>query len=185
MALAGPFAPRACTLVLHRHVGPTVSSVLTNRSTRSPRIGQRRAASSSRIRGGQRSCSRATAPPHNPNHLTNLRQLRIWEWDLAADIKPPAAISQPVGRVKLGPSMPWLRVPISGKRCPLLILLPPPIIHHLLGYAASSTQARSPSSFGRGSLCACAGVRLPQFPTLGRPHALLHCGARMVLAASH
>lgn len=164
---------------------PTVSSVLTNRSTRSPRIGQRRAASSSRIRGGQRSCSRATAPPHNPNHLTNLRQLRIWEWDLAADIKPPAAISQPVGRVKLGPSMPWLRVPISGKRCPLLILLPPPIIHHLLGYAASSTLARSPSSFGRGSLCACAGVRLPQFPTLGRPHALLHCGARMVLAASH
>jgi hypothetical protein len=36
-----------------------------------------------------------------------------------------------------------------------------------------------------GSLCACAGVRLPQFPTLGRPHALLHCGAQMVLAASH
>jgi hypothetical protein len=143
-------------------VGPTVSSVLTNRSTRSPRIGQRRAASSSRIRGGQRSCSRATAPPHNPNHLTNLRQLRIWEWDLAADIKPPAAISQPVGRVKLGPSMPWLRVPISGKRCPLLILLPPPIIHHLLGYAASSTQARSQSSFGKG---VCAPVLVYACPS--------------------
>ena len=49
-----------------------------NRSTHSPRIGQRRAASSSRIRGGQRSCSRVNHVRHRriprpPNYLCTHR----------------------------------------------------------------------------------------------------------------
>jgi hypothetical protein len=59
----GPLEPASFPRRCDWCVGPRGQSS-PNRSTRSPRIGQRRAASSSRIRGGQRSCSRVNHVRH-------------------------------------------------------------------------------------------------------------------------